>query len=98
MYCDAIGWPLPPGLEQKYGNAKWIYWRRDFQAALFYLRRGDLSLRGWWQSWRGKKKCAVFSWRDPVPFFADLIRVVGLLLARSKKKGASRSAATISAE
>ena len=98
MYCDAIGWPLPSGLEQKYGNAKWIFWRRDFQAALFYWRRGDLTLKEWWQSWRGKKKYAVFSWTDPVPFFADLIRVLGLLLTGGKKKYVSRSADTISAE
>jgi predicted ATP-grasp superfamily ATP-dependent carboligase len=96
MYCDAVGWPLPSGLKQKYGNAKWIYWRRDFQAALFYWRRGDISLREWLQSWRGKKKCAVFSWTDPVPFFADIIRVLGLLF-QAKKKGASRPAAAVSA-
>jgi predicted ATP-grasp superfamily ATP-dependent carboligase len=96
MYCDAVGWPLPAGLKQQYGNAKWIYWRRDFQAALFYWRRGDISLREWLQSWRGKKKCAVFSWKDPVPFFADIIRVLGLLL-KAKKKSASRPAAAISA-
>jgi predicted ATP-grasp superfamily ATP-dependent carboligase len=98
MYCDAIGWPLPPNLEQKYGNAKWIFWRRDFQAALFYWRRGDLTLKEWWQSWRGKKKCAVFSWKDPAPFFADLFRVLRLLLAGGEDKTAPRSAATESAE
>jgi len=97
MYCDAIGWPLPSGLKQNYGNAKWIYWRRDFQAALFYWRRGDLSLKEWWQSWRGKKRCAVFSWTDPMPFFADLIRVLGMLITGGKKEGPSRSASTISA-
>jgi len=95
MYCDAVGYPLPEGLEQTYGNAKWIYWRRDFQAALFYWRRGDLSLREWFQSWRGKKKFAVFSWTDPAPFFADIIRVLGLLVG-NKKKSASRPAAAIS--
>ena len=96
MYCDAVGWPLPPGLKQEYGNAKWIYWRRDFQAALFYWRRGDISLRDWLHSWRGKKKFAVFSWTDPVPFFADIIRVLGLLI-RARKNSASRPAAAMSA-
>lgn len=96
MYCDAVGLPLPPGLEQQYGNAKWIYWRRDFQAALFYWRRGDLSLKDWWQSWRGKKTAAVFCWTDPLPFFADLIRVAGLVLTGARRNRASQATATIS--
>lgn len=95
-YCDAVGYPLPPNLEQQYGNAKWIYWRRDFQAALYYWRRGDLSLKEWWRSWRGKKWSAVFSWTDPVPFFADLIRVARLLVSGERSNRASQTAATIS--
>lgn len=96
MYCDAVGLPLPQNNEQQYGNAKWIYWRRDFQAALFYWRRGDLTLKGWWQSWRGKKWSAVFSWTDPVPFFADLFRVAGLFLAGDRGNRAVQARATIS--
>ena len=95
-YCDAVGLPLPPNLEQRYGIAKWIYWRRDLQAALFYWRRGDLSLKEWWQSWRGKKSSAVFCWTDPVPFFADLARVAGLFLSGSRRNRASQALATIS--
>jgi len=98
MYCDAVGLPLPPNLDQQYGNAKWIYWRRDFQAALFYWRRGDLSLKEWWQSWRGKKFSAVFSWTDPVPFFADLIRVAGMLISGAKSNRASQTAPTVPEE
>jgi len=98
MYCDAVGLPLPPGLEQQYGSAKWIYWRRDFQAALFYWRRGDLSLKDWWLSWGGKKSSAVFCWTDPLPFFADLFRVAGLLLKGGKGNRAAQTAATISDE
>lgn len=95
MYCDMIGWPLPQNLEQKYGNAKWIYWRRDLQAAIYYWRRGDLSLKDWLHSWRGRKRCAVFSWRDPLPFFADLMRVTGFLVHRSKTKGAAEPLAAL---
>jgi D-aspartate ligase len=96
MYCDAVGLPLPPALEQRYGTAKWIYWRRDFQAALFYWRRGDLSLKEWWHSWRGKKFSAVFCWTDPAPFFADLFRVAGLVLTGGKSNRASQAAAKTS--
>jgi len=34
MYCDAAGLPIPENRIQKYGNAKWVHLRRDFQAFL----------------------------------------------------------------
>ena len=95
MYCDALGRPLPSGLKQTYGDAKWIYWRRDLQAALYYWRRGELSLREWWASWRGKKCTAVFSWSDPVPFFADLMRVAALLVTGGKGEAVQQAGATL---
>lgn len=81
-YCYTVGWPLPVSLVQKYGNAKWIYWLWDFEAAFYYWRRGELTLRNWWRSWRGRKVSAVFCWRDPVPFLADLLRIVPKLLKK----------------
>ena len=79
-YCDTVQLPLPANIHQKYGNAKWIYLRRDIQSALHYWRRGDLTLVGWWSSWRGKKRDAVFSWTDPGPFWGDLRRSLNLLM------------------
>jgi predicted ATP-grasp superfamily ATP-dependent carboligase len=78
MYCDAVGWPLPANLEQKYTGVKWIYLRRDFQSAFYYWRRGELSLRDWWRSIRGRKAYAMFSWTDFLPFLADFVRVARL--------------------
>lgn len=71
-YCDTIGRLLPGRLEQRYTGVKWIYLRRDLQSALFYWRRGDLTLKDWWRSWRGKKVDAVFAWNDLGPFWGDL--------------------------
>lgn len=82
MYCDAIGLPLPENREQKTSDVKWIYLRRDTQSALQSFLRGELTLRNWWRSIRGKKWDAVFSWNDPAPFFYDLWNVFGLLLNR----------------
>ena len=82
MYCDALGWPLPAARTQAYRGVKWLHLRRDVQAALHHWRRGDLSLRDWAASWRGPKVEALFSWRDPVPFWADLARTAGVLAAR----------------
>lgn len=88
MYCDAIGWPLPPNLEQEYTGVKWIHLRRDTQSALYYWRRGELTLGEWWRSVRGRKTYALFSWSDPAPFLGDLLRVIRLYLkpdAREKR-------------
>ena len=76
LYCDALGRPLPSDLDQTDRPIKWVFLRRDFQSALFYWRRGELSLRDWVRSLRGPKAFALFSWRDPSPFLSDAWRVL----------------------
>jgi D-aspartate ligase len=71
-YCDAVGIPLPANLEQRYGGVKWIHLRQDIRSAFFYWQRGELTLKEWWWSWRGRKAEAVFSWRETGPFWRDL--------------------------
>lgn len=90
MYCDALGLPLPDRLEQQYRGVKWIDLRHDFQSALHYFRKGELTLGQWYRSWRGRKAFAVFSWSDPMPFFADFWRAFMVLF--SARKRAKRSA------
>jgi predicted ATP-grasp superfamily ATP-dependent carboligase len=72
MYCDVLGLPLPDARVQRYGGARWIYWRNDARSAFYYWRRGELTLRQWAASWRGRMAEAVFSWRDPLPFITDV--------------------------
>jgi predicted ATP-grasp superfamily ATP-dependent carboligase len=86
QYCDLAGLPLPANREQKYTGVKWIYLRRDIQSALYYWRRGELTLRGWWESWKGRKTDAIFSLTDPAPFFADLFRAAGLAFGSPRKR------------
>jgi D-aspartate ligase len=81
-YCDKLNLPLPKDREQKYVGAKWMFLRRDIQSALYYWKRGELTLRDWWRSVRGPKKYAVFSWTDPLPFLYDLWKVLGLVITR----------------
>lgn len=71
-YCDLLNLPLPVNREQKYVGTKWIYLRHDIQSALYYWWKGELTLREWWQSIRGCKWDAVFSWTDQAPFWYDL--------------------------
>ena len=80
MYCDTVGLPLPANLEQKYQGVKWLDLRRDTQSALYHIQEGDLTLKGWWQSLRGKKAHALFAWNDPGPFFGDLVRAARLYM------------------
>jgi predicted ATP-grasp superfamily ATP-dependent carboligase len=72
MYCDALGLPLPERRAQTFRGTKWIYLRRDLQSALHHWRRGELTAGAWLESLRGPSIEALFSWRDPVPFWADL--------------------------
>ena len=88
MYCDAMGLPLPPERTQRYSGAKWVSLRHDLQSASVYWRRGELSLRAWIRSLRGRKAYAVLSWSDRGPFLADMRNAV----ARAAKGLPSRVA------
>ncbi|MFQ5737375.1 MAG: carboxylate--amine ligase [Acidobacteriota bacterium] len=92
QYCETVGRPLPPNLHQPPSGVKWVHLRRDLQSALYYWCRGDLTLKEWWRSWRGRKACALFSVTDPAPFFHDLFRIGRLLLGgkRRRRKMAAR--------
>ena len=82
MYCDALGWPLPPEREQKYRGVKWSFLRRDCQSAFHYWRRGELTLAEWARSRRGVKVDAMFTWSDPAPFWHDLRSASGRFVKR----------------
>ncbi|MEZ4765412.1 MAG: hypothetical protein R3C26_20170 [Calditrichia bacterium] len=62
---------MPENRSQKYGNAKWIYLRRDLQSAFTYWRHGQLTIGEWLKSLRGKKKYALLDFSDPLPFLLD---------------------------
>ena len=79
-YCDLVKLPLPANREQKYEGVKWIYFMHDIQSAFYYWRRGELIFREWWQSIRGVKNDAVFSWTDPAPFWHHLWGAVRLVI------------------
>ena len=86
MYCDAVGLPLPPNREQKYGSTKWIYFGRDFQSALHYYRKGKLTMGEWLRSLRGIKVDAIFTWNDPAPFVADLFRAMRVFSSSEERQ------------
>lgn len=92
MYCDALGLPLPDARAQSYRGVKWIYLRRDLQAALYHWSHGTLTLRDWLASLRGVRVEALFAWRDPLPFCADLARAAALGVAGLRQRLRARTA------
>jgi predicted ATP-grasp superfamily ATP-dependent carboligase len=86
MYCDNAGRPLPENRKQKFTGGKWMCVLEDLRSARIYWQRGELTLRDWWRSVRGKKTYADFSWTDPMPFLADIKRRVAYKLGQLGKK------------
>jgi len=76
-YRDALGLPLPEARTQRYAGTRWLDLRRDVQAGLFFVRRGDLTVRAWLRSLWGPTAHAVWSARDPLPFLAELRQAAG---------------------
>jgi predicted ATP-grasp superfamily ATP-dependent carboligase len=87
MYCDALGMPLPEPTAPKPRRAKWISLTRDLIASGAYFNKGRLTFRDWADSLRGINTFAVFSLKDPVPFFADIF---GLFTAAFGLQNAGR--------
>ncbi|HJV65776.1 MAG TPA: hypothetical protein VJ550_08585 [Geomonas sp.] len=96
MYCDALGLPLPANRVQRYGSVKWIDLIRDLQSALYLLKKGELTLRQWWSSLRGRKVDALFDWHDPGPFVGAVARVIRLCFNPGRR--ASRDASKLDAQ
>ncbi|WP_191907881.1 carboxylate--amine ligase [Nocardioides cynanchi] len=83
-YCDAAGLPLPTRRTQQYLDTTWLDVRRDVQAAVVGIRRGELTARDWLSSLRGPRTHAIWSARDPQPFATDLANVAGTALRRRR--------------
>ncbi|HET7067784.1 MAG TPA: hypothetical protein VFI21_09290 [Nocardioides sp.] len=81
-YCDAAGLPLPTERTQRYIGTTWLDLRRDVQAAVVGIRRGELTPREWVSSLRGPRTHAIWSAQDPRPFVTDLAHVVGAAVRR----------------
>jgi predicted ATP-grasp superfamily ATP-dependent carboligase len=92
MYCDVLQLPLPPigDRTQRYTGTKWVDLRHDVQSGFTYWRSHRLGLGEWMRSYRGSRAHAIFSWRDPAPFFADLwlaAKQMGQRLLRPRRAG-----------
>jgi predicted ATP-grasp superfamily ATP-dependent carboligase len=94
MYCDIFGLHLPKEVVQKYNDVKWIQIRTDLMSAFYYWKKGELTLRDWLKSIKGKKFYAVYSLKDPLPFIAEIgtaFKVVFNMLFSKSKQAANES-------
>jgi hypothetical protein len=55
------------------------------RSAFYYWKRGDLTIREYWQSLQGPKAFAVFSWSDPGPFAAALFKTIAVLFTSDEE-------------
>jgi predicted ATP-grasp superfamily ATP-dependent carboligase len=83
-YCDAAGLPLPAARTQQYVGTTWLDVRRDVQAAVVGIRRGELTPQAWLSSLRGPRTHAIWSARDLRPFATDLTNVLGSTVRRAR--------------
>jgi len=62
-----------PIVESFETGVKWVRELTDAEVVLIELAKGSLTVKDYLQSMTGKKELAVFSFRDPLPLFAELL-------------------------
>jgi D-aspartate ligase len=72
MYCDCLGLPLPETRTQTLKNIKWIHLRTDLLSSYNYWKNGNLTIREWIKTMKGKKFYSVISLKDPKPCITEL--------------------------
>ena len=78
--------PLPDKREQKYLGVKWLQIRTDLMSSYYYWKKGELTIRDYFKSVQGKKFFAVFSFKDPKPFLAEIATGLKMLFDGLRRK------------
>lgn len=68
MYRDLTGQPAQSGAPRE--GRRWLVENFDLVSSARYLKDGQLSLRGWFWSFRGVQEASWFALDDPAPFFS----------------------------
>lgn len=71
LYKDLIGEEVP--VIDAVTPVKWLRLATDVPTAFKEIIKGRLSFWEYMSSLKGKKEFAVFSWRDPLPFFMEFL-------------------------
>jgi predicted ATP-grasp superfamily ATP-dependent carboligase len=83
-YADLTGLAVPPPSPYRAG-VRWLSFGNDLRAFLRDYRPEGMSFVHWLQSFRAPKVYDIFSWSDPLPFFANALKFSGALSRRLLK-------------
>ncbi|HXX33431.1 MAG TPA: ATP-grasp domain-containing protein [Thermodesulfobacteriota bacterium] len=80
LYQDMTGQPLevPPPSD----GLKWVRLSTDIPTVFWEIVKGNMKIRDYVASMKGKKKEAVFSLHDPLPFIAEIMMIPYLWMKR----------------
>ena len=73
-YCDIVYDKKPTPSQPRVG-VKWIVDDNDIKSAIYYMLKGELTLKKWWHSLKGPKSFAYFDAKDLGPFLFLILEV-----------------------
>jgi predicted ATP-grasp superfamily ATP-dependent carboligase len=76
-YMDTIGKDFEKQMFNR-KSVKWFFFPEDIYSSLLYFRKKELLINQWINSYKGEREYAVFSWDDPLPFFAMIGVIYGI--------------------
>jgi predicted ATP-grasp superfamily ATP-dependent carboligase len=71
LYKDLLGERIDVPLSNN--HLKWIRLTTDIPTAYYEIIRGNMTLKDYIATVKGKKTEAVFSLKDPLPFFVEIV-------------------------
>jgi D-aspartate ligase len=80
LYKDMIGESTTVQRPSK--NVKWVRLTTDLPIVILEMMKGNMKIRDYVSSMRGKKEFAVFAHDDPFPFFAEIAMIPYLWIKR----------------
>lgn len=80
LYLDRMNEPFEK--VNTFKNMKWVRLTTDIPTVLLELLRGRMSIQEYIRSMRGDKIFAVFSMKDPLPFFMEILMIPYLWIKR----------------
>jgi len=69
-------------IEPDYNGVKWVRLITDLPIVFKEVMSGRLSLKEYSKTWEGKTALAIFSWKDPLPFFIEFLMLPYLYYKR----------------
>jgi D-aspartate ligase len=88
LHLDLTGTSVRPS--PPVGGRKLVVESHDLFASFGYMRQGELTARGWWQTLKGRREFVWFSLVDPIPFPVMCVRLMIFVLGRVMRRSWAR--------